>query len=194
MSLLSILLSTWLAKTITNSPSSFSAIISRYFGFDHNATEQNVTWWTPVHIKLIQISSRNPLLNNSNSTTKSISVQIPYSDYPKFHTIVLPLLFIGAILLAALAYFSRIKCTDRGFAWGAVPKLPFGRVDPKAVAASVVKTKEAEAGVDYTIVQGTKNEPIVFALADTLQPLTEEREPGAIMDEGTQYEVEDIPK
>jgi hypothetical protein len=63
-----------------------------------------------------------------------------------------------------------------------------------ATVAAVVKAKEAEPGVDYTIVQGTNKEPVVFALADTLQPLNEERETGGIVDEGTQYELEDIPK
>jgi len=197
MSLLSILLSTWLAKTITNTPSSFSSILGSYFGFDHNQTEQNLTWWTPSHSKLTKIISSNPVLNKSNSTITSIPIKIPYSDYPRFHTIVLPFFFIGAIVLAVLAYYARIKCTDRGFAWGAVPKIPLGRVDPMAAAvtvAAVVKAKEAEPGVDYTIVQGTKEEPVVFALADTMQPLNEERELGGIIDEGTQYELEDIPK
>jgi len=90
-----------------------------------------------------------------------------------------------------------MKCTDRGFAWGAVPKIPLGRVDPMTAAeaaAAIVKAKEAEPGIDYTIVQGTEEEPVVFALADTMQPLNEEREPGNILDEGTQYELEDIPK
>lgn len=130
-------------------------------------------------------------------TTTLKSIQIPYSDYPRFHTIVLPLLFVGAIVLAVIAYYARIKCTDRGFAWGAVPKVPLGRVDPEiaaAAVAAVVKAKEAEPGVDYTIVQGTKEEPIVFSLAETMQPLNEEREAGGIVDEGTQYELEDIPK
>ncbi|UJR31085.1 hypothetical protein I4U23_018593 [Adineta vaga] len=202
MSLLSILLSTWLAKTITHSQTSFSTILSRYFGFDRNETEASLTWWTPLHARLVEITSRNFPLDKTHSvltatTISPKSIQIPYSDYPKFHTIVLPLFFIGAIILAVLAYYARIKCTDRGFAWGAVPSIPFGRIDPKAaavVAASVIQSKEAEPGVDYTIVQGTKDEPIVFALADTLQPLTEEREAGAIVDEGTQYEIEDIPK
>ncbi len=198
MSLLSILLSTWLAKTITNTQTSFTAIFSRYFGFDRNETEQHVTWWTPSHNKLPETKSRNSMSNKTNTTTIStIPIEIPYSDYPKFHTIILPLLFIGAIVLAVMAYYARIKCTDRGFAWGAVPKIPLARVNPKAAAAAivtVVKMKEAEPGVDYTIVQGTKEEPTVFALADTLQPLNEERKPGAIIDEGTQYEIEDIPK
>jgi hypothetical protein len=197
MSLLSILLSTWLAKTITNTPTSFGTILSRYFGFDHNTTEQNITWWTPKHVKIPEISSRNSVSNKSNSTTTPVPIKIPYNDYPKFHTIVLPLFFVGAIILAAIAYYARIKCTDRGFAWGAVPKISLGRADPVAAAAAVeavVKSKEAEPGVDYQIAQGTKDEPVVFTLADTLQPLNEEREPGVIMDEGTQYEIEDIPR
>ncbi len=194
ISLLSILLSTWLAKTITNTPSSFGKILGRYFGFDRNETEPNITWWAPSHIKFPEIRSRETVLNKSNSTTTSIPVIIPYNDYPRFHTIVLPLLFVGAILLAAVAYYARVKCTDRGFAWGAVPKIPLGRIDPMAIVAAVVKEKEAEPGVDYTIVQGTNKEPVVFALADTLQPLNEERETGGIVDEGTQYELEDIPK
>lgn len=198
MSLLSILLSTWLAKTITNSQSSFSTIISRYFGFDRNETEQHLTWWTPLYHRLTDFTSRDTLSNKSDATTTiPIPVHIPYSDYPRFHTIVLPLLFIGAIVFAAMAYYARIKCTNRGFPWGAVPKVPLGRIDPNAAAtviAAVVNEKEAEPGIDYTIVQGTKEEPIVFALADTMQPLNEERDPGCIIDEGTQYELEDIPK
>jgi hypothetical protein len=199
MSLLSILLSTWLAKTITNSPSSFGTVLVRYFGFDRNETEPSLTWWTPLHARLIELASRQSPSseNQSTVTTTSTPIRIPYSDYPKFHIIVLPLLFIGAIVLAVLAYYARMKCTDRGFAWGAVPSIPLGRMDQKAaaaVAATVVKEKEAEPGVDYTIVQGNKEEPVVFALAETLQPLNEEREPGAIVDEGTQYELEDIPK
>jgi hypothetical protein len=198
MSLLSILLSTWLAKTITNTPTSFSTILGRYFGFDRNETEQNLTWWTPSHVRLPERSFQNSRSNKSNSTTtKPVPIKIPYNDYPRFHTIVLPLFFVGAIVLAAMAYYARIKCTDRGFAWGAVPKIPLGRVDPAAAAATVaavVKSKDAEPGIDYEIVQGTKDEPVVFALADTLQPLNEERESGVIMDEGTQYDIEDIPK
>jgi hypothetical protein len=197
MSLLSILLSTWLAKTITNSPSSFGTILGRYFGFDRNDTEQNLTWWTPLHVKLTESITRNRTSNRSNTTTRSIPIRIPYSDYPRFHTIALPLFFVSAIVAAVMAYYARVKCTNRGFAWGAVPKIPLGRVDPSAAAATIaaaVHSKEAEPGVDYTIVQGTKQEPIVFALADTLQPLNEEREPGGIIDEGTQYELEDIPK
>ncbi|CAF0923143.1 unnamed protein product [Adineta ricciae] len=202
MSLLSILLSTWLAKTITHTQSSFGTILGRYFGFDRNETETSLTWWTPLHARIVEMTSRNSPINKTHSKTVKTSassrpIQIPYDDYPKFHTIVLPLFFVGAIILAVLAYYARIKCTDRGFAWGAVPSLPLGRVDPKAavvVAATAIKMKEAEPGIDYTIVQGSKEEPVVFALADTLQPLNEEREPGVIVDEGTQYEIEDIPK
>jgi hypothetical protein len=93
--------------------------------------------------------------------------------------------------LAILAYVARIKCTNRGFAWGAVPKIPLGRVDPKVAIDKIVKVKEAEPGIDYTIVQGTQNESVVFALAETLEPLREE---GDIIDEGTQYEPEDVLK
>ncbi|CAF0718736.1 unnamed protein product [Adineta steineri] len=197
MSLLSILLSTWLAKTITNTPSSFGSILSRYFGFDRNETEPSLTWWTPTHSKSNEIKSRKTQLNKTNSTTAtrlSSTKKIPDDDHPEFHTIVLPLFFVGAIILAALAYYARVRCTNRGFAWGAVPKLPFGRIDPRAAVETVIKAKEEEPGVDYTIVQGTKDEPIVFALADTTQLLNEEREPGVIIDEGTQYDIEDIPK
>jgi len=197
MSLLSILLSTWLAKTITNTPSSFSTILGHYFGFEQNETEQNITWWTPLHIKLTEIISRDMIPNKTNTTTTSVPLRIPYNDYPRFHTIVLPLFFVGAILLAAIAYYARVKCTHRGFAWGAVPKIPLGRVNPIVAAATVaaaVKAKEAEPGVDYTIVQGTKEQPVVFQLAETMQPLNEERELGGIIDEGTQYELEDIPR
>lgn len=198
MSLFSILLSTWLAKTITNTPSSFGSILGRYFGFDRNETEPNLTWWAPVHVKLTEMMSRNTVSNQTNTTTaRPVPIKIPYSDYPRFHTIVLPLLFVGAIVLGAMAYYARIKCTDRGFAWRAVPKIPLQRVDPAiatAAVAAVIKSKEAEPGVDYTIVQGSKEEPAVFALAETLQPLNEEREPGAVVDEGTQYEEEDVLK
>lgn len=191
MSLISIFLSTWLAKTITNSPTSFGSIVSHYFGFDRNITEQYVTWWTPIHVKPNELIARNSSIKNRNATIKTVLPQIPYSDYPNFHTIVLPLLLICAIFLAILAYFARVKCTNRDFAWGAVPKIPLGRVDPKIAIATIVKFKEAEPGVDYTIVQGTKDEPVVFALAETLEPL---REQGDIIDEGTQYEPEDVLK
>lgn len=197
MSLLSILLSTWLAKTITNTPSSFGKILGRYFGFDRNDTEDHLTWWTPVHIKPTELAARQATTKKNNTSTNSVPVRIPYSDYPYFHTIVLPLFFIGAAIFAVIAYYARVKCTTRGFAWGAVPKIPLGRIDPQTTAATVaavVKAKEAEPGVDYTIVQGTKEEPMVFTLAETLQPLNEEREAGTIVDEGTQYEPEDIPK
>ena len=194
MSLLSILLSTWLAKTITNTPSSFGTILGRYFGFDRNDTEENLTWWTPMHAKPTELASRQATSNKSNSSTKPVPIRIAYNDYPYFHTVVLPLFFIGAFIFAAAAFYARVKCTARGFAWGAVPKVPLGRVDPRATAAAVVKAKEAEPGIDYTIVQGTKEEPAVFALAETLQPLNEEREPGAVVDEGTQCEPGDIPK
>jgi hypothetical protein len=191
MSLLSILLSTWLAKTITNTQTSFSSIVTHYFGFDRNETEPHLTWWTPQHMKPNEIISRNSSKKKSNLTTKFELVKIPYSDYPNFHTIVLPLLFICSILLAALAYYARVKCTNRDFAWGAVPKIPLGRMDPMMTAAAIVKAKEAEPGIDYTIVQGTNEEPVVFALAETLQPLREE---GDIIDEGTQYDPEDLLK
>jgi len=192
MSLLSIFLSTWLAKTITNSPTSFSSIVSHYFGFDRNYTQKDLTWWTPIPVKLNENISRNSSINkNKNSTTKFIPLKIPYSDYPNFHTIVLPLLFICSILLGVLAYYARVKCTNRDFAWGAVPKVPLSRVDPMFATAAIVKAKEAEPGIDYTIVQGTKEEPVVFALAEIHQPLREE---GDIIDEGTQYESEDVLK
>ena len=188
MSLASILLSTWLAKTITNTPTSFGSIVSHYFGFDRNDSEKYITWWTPIHIK----SNEFILKNNSDHTIrKSVLLEIPYSDYPNFHTIVLPLLFICSIVLAALAYYARVKCTNRDFAWGAVPKIPLGRVDPAIAIATIAKTKEAEPGVDYAIVQGTKEEPVVFTLAETLQPLREE---GDIIDEGTQYDPDDVLK
>ncbi len=191
MSLVSIFLSTWLAKTITNSPTSFGSIVSHYFGFDRNGTEQYLTWWTPIHVKSNKLISKNSSINISNTTIKSVLLEIPYSDYPTFHTIVLPLLFICSILLAVLAYFARVKCTNRDFAWGAVPKIPLGRIDAKIALAAIVKAKEPQPGVDYTIVQGTKEEPVVFALAETLEPLREE---GDIIDEGTQYEPEDVLK
>jgi len=191
MSLVSIFLSTWLAKTITNSPTSFGSIVSHYFGFDKNGTEQHLTWWTPIHVKPNELISKNSSINISNTTIKSVLLKIPYNDYPNFHTIVLPLLFICSILLAVFAYFARVKCTNRDFAWGAVPKIPLGRVDAKAALASIVKAQEARPSIDYTIVQGTKDEPVVFALAETLEPLREE---GDIIDEGTQYESEDVLK
>jgi len=135
---------------------------------------------------------KNSSINISNTTTtKSNLLQIPYNDYPNFHTIVLPILFICSILLAVLAYFARVKCTNRDFAWGAVPKIPLGRIDPTIAMATIIKAKEAEPGIDYTIVQGTKDEHAVFALADTLEPLRVE---GDIVDEGTQYEPEDVLK
>lgn len=197
MSLLSILLSTWLAKTITNTSSSFSTILGRYFGFDRNDTEENLTWWKPMHAKATELTGRQDTSNKMNSSTNPVFIRIPYNDYPRFHTIVLPLFFVAAFICAAIAYYARVKCTARGFAWGAVPKVPLGRVDPRTTAAAVaavVKAKDAEPGVDYTIVQGTKEEPAVFTLAETLQPLNEERDAGAVVDEGTQYESEDIPK
>ena len=129
----------------------------------------------------------------TNSTEKKTTQFARFSKdtHPLFHALVLPILFICSIFLAILAFYARIKCTDRNFAWGAVPKLPFGRVDP----SKVFKEKEAEAGIDYTIVQGTKEEPVVFALAETLKPLNEiERQPDKVVDEGTQYESSDVPK
>ncbi|CAF0955832.1 unnamed protein product [Rotaria sordida] len=197
VSLLSILLSTWLAKTISNTPSSFGSILSHYFGFDRNETEPNHTWWTPLHIKSIEKTSRKFLLNTTNSTIISHPKKISHNDHTNFHIIVLPLVLIGAIVFAIIAYYARVKCTARDFSWGAVPKIPLGRVDPNLTAVtvpSIAKTKQAEPGVDYTIVQGTKEQPVVFALAETLLPLKEECEPGGLIDEGTQYESEDVPK
>lgn len=191
MSLISIFLSTWLAKTITNTPTSFGTIVSHYFGFDRNGSEQYLTWWTPVHVKPNELLTNNSMIQRDNTTRKPRFFQIPFRDYPTFHTVVLPLLFIGAIVLAVLAYFARIKCTNRDFAWGAVPRIPLGRVDPKVSLATIAKAKEAEPGIDYTIVQGTKDEPVVFAIAETLEPLREE---GDVVDEGTQYEPEDLLK
>ena len=197
ISLLSILLSTWLAKTITHSQTSFTTILSRYFGFARNETEQTQTWWRPIHIPNPEAAAaRESSANLSEpTTTTSKPVRLPYSDYPGFHTIVLPLLFIGAIVLAVLAYYARIKCTHRNFAWGAVPKMPIERVNMEAViAAATAKGKEAQPDVDYTIVQGANDETVVFALAETLQPLNEERPQGSIVDEATQYNLEDVPK
>lgn len=187
MSLISIFLSTWLAKTITNTSSSFGSIVSHYFGFDRNGTEQYLTWWTPVHVKPNELAA----LNRTNVTKHAPQLKIPYTDYPNFHTIVLPLLFICAILLAIFSYVARVKCTNRDFAWGAVPKIPLERIDPKIAMEAIIKVKEAEPGVDYTIVQGTKDEPVVFALAETLEPL---RQQGDIVDEGTQYDSDDVLK
>ena len=191
MSLISIFLSTWLAKTITNTPASFGTIVSHYFRFDRNDTEQYLTWWTPIHVKPNELIMNQSSIKRENSTRKSTFFRIPYGDYPLFHTIVLPLLIIGSILLAILAFFARIKCTNRDFAWGAVPRIPLGRVDPKLTMATIIKAQEAEPGIDYTIVQGTKDEPTVFAIAETLEPLREE---GDIVDEGTQYEADDVLK
>ena len=192
MSLISIFLSTWLAKTITNSPTSFGTIVSHYFGFDRNVSEEYLTWWTPVHVKPNELVTNQSLtIQRDNTTRKPKFFRIPFGDYPTFHTVVLPLLFIGSIVLAVLAFFARIKCTNRDFAWGAVPRIPLGRVDPKVALATIVKAKEAEPGIDYTIVQGTKDEPVVFAIAETLEPLREE---GDIIDEGTQYEPDDVLK
>lgn len=192
MSLISIFLSTWLAKTITNSPTSFGTIVSHYFGFDRNVSEEYLTWWTPVHVKPNELVTNQSLtIQRDNTTRKPKFFRIPFGDYPTFHTVVLPLLFIGSIVLAVLAFFARIKCTNRDFAWGAVPRIPLGRVDPKVALATIVKAKEAEPGIDYTIVQGTKDEPVVFAIAETLEPL---REDGDIIDEGTQYEPDDVLK
>ncbi|CAF2645068.1 unnamed protein product [Rotaria sp. Silwood2] len=199
VSLLSLLLSAWLAKTISNTPSSIGTILSHYFGFDRNETEPNLTWWTPLHIELNENTFRESLLNKNNSTIilKPKTNSNSHSDHSNFHRIVLPLVFIGAILLAIMAYYARVKCTARDFTWGAVPKIPLGRVDPKLASVTVdarIKTKQAEPGVDYTIVQGTKKQPVVFALVETLLPLKEECEPGVMIDEGTQYELKDIPK
>ena len=198
VSLLSILLSTWLAKTIAHSPSSFGTILSRYFGFDRNDTEKILTWWTPIRGQLPEVLLVRTVLLDHNQSTSTIEpatvLRNSYDDYPRFHTIVLPLLFIGAIVLAVLAYYARVRCTHRNFAWGAVPKIPMGRVDPKMAAAAAMKGKEAEAGVDYTIVQGTKQDPVMFALAETLEPLTQERPVGGIVDEASQYDADDIPK
>ena len=72
--------------------------------------------------------------------------------------------------------------------------MPMRSVDMETVLAATVKDKEAQPGVDYTIVQGTQDEPVVFALAETLKPLNEEHPPGSIIDEATQYSPEDIPK
>lgn len=187
MSLISIFLSTWLAKTITNTPSTFGSIVSHYFGLDRNGTEQYLTWWTPVHVKPNDLTA----LNRTNTTKHLPRLKIPYTDYPNFHTIVLPLLFICAILLAIFAYVARVKCTNRDFAWGAVPKIPLERIDPKIALQAIMKVKEAEPGVDYTIVQGTNDEPVVFALAETLEPL---RQQGDIIDEATQYDSDDVLK
>ena len=188
MSILSILLSTWLAKTITNSPTSFGSIVSHYFGFDLNETEPYLTWWTPVHLKPSELAA----LNTSNQSTKRIlPLKLPYSDYPNFHTIVLPLLFICSIVLAGLAYYARVKCTHRDFAWGAVPKIPLDRIEELTgiEIETIVNGKQAEPGVDYAIVQGTADEPAVFTLAEKLEPVREE---GDIIDEGTQYESDDL--
>ena len=186
MSLLSILLSTWLAKTITNSPASFGAIVTRYFGFHLNETEPKLTWWTPIALKSHENLTPRSRNDSGNRTNQFVPLKIPYSDYPTFHTIVLPLLFVASVLLAGLAYYGRVRCTNRDLAWGAVPKIPLGRVDPTSP-----KTTHAEPGIDYTIVQGTKEEPVVFSLAETLEPL---REKGDIIDEGTQCDPEDVIK
>jgi hypothetical protein len=154
-------------------------------------TEPYLTWWTPIHVKPNELIPVNSSMNLTKTKTKPVRVEIPYSDYPNFHTIVLPLLFLCSIFLAVLAYFARVKCTNRDFAWGAVPKIPLGRVDRKIALATIIQAKEAEPGIDYTIVQGTKEEPVVFALAETLEPLRNE---GDIVDEGTQYESEDVLK
>ena len=186
MSVLSILLSTWLAKTITNSTASFGSIVSHYFGFDRNETEPYLTWWTPVHLKASELAALNA---TAQPPQKSLPLKIPYSDYPNFHTIVLPLLFICSIVLAGLAYYARVRCTHRDLAWGAVPKIPLDRVDPFTVMETMAKAKQAEPSVDYAIVQGTADEPVVFALREQLEPVREE---GDIVDEGTQYEADDL--
>lgn len=184
MSLLSILLSTWLAKTITKSPTSFGSIVSHYFGFDRNESESDLTWWTPVHQSYL--SDKSKLLDLNTKEISPQPLKIPYNDHPNFHTIVLPLLFICSILLGILAFYARVKCTHRDFAWGAVPKIPLDRVDP------TIQLKEIPSpAIDYTIVQGTNDQPVVFAVTEPLEP---ERETGDIIDEGTQYDSDDIPK
>lgn len=184
MSLLSILLSTWLAKTITNSPTSFGSIVSHYFRLERNSSESDLTWWTPVHQS--SLVDRSQITRPSNQHSHPSPLKIPYNDYPNFHRIVLPLLFIGSVLLAILAFYARVKCTHRDFAWGAVPKIPLDRV-----VEPIPKAKEPTPAMDYAIVQGTTNEPVVFAV---VEPVEAERQTGDIVDEGTQYELEDIPK
>ena len=115
-----------------------------------------------------------------------IALKIPFSDYPNFHLIVLPLLFICSILLGVLAFYARVKCTHRDFAWGAVPKIPLD------LLGSTIKPHEiSPAAIDYTIVQGTSDQPVIFAVTEPAEP---ERETGVIIDEGTQYDPDDIPK
>lgn len=82
-----------------------------------------------------------------------------------------------------------MKCTHRDFAWGAVPKIPLDRIEELTGIEIITKLKQAEPGIDYAIVQGTADEPAVFALAENVEPVREE---GDIVDEGTQYESDDL--
>ncbi|CAF1199424.1 unnamed protein product [Rotaria sp. Silwood1] len=191
LSLISILLSTWVAKTITNSPTSLGTVFSYYFGLHRNNTEQYVTWWTPVHITSKELISQDFSIKTINTTIKTVQVKIHYNEYSIFYTIILPFLFVCAIFLAILAYYARVQCTKHDFAWGIIPKLSLENVDPMIVKKSIIKTREVESNIDYIIVQGTKEKSVMFTLADKLQPLYEE---GDIIDEGTQYELEDILK
>ncbi|CAF2548989.1 unnamed protein product [Rotaria sp. Silwood2] len=191
LSFTSILLSIWVAKTITNSTISLGTIFSYYFDLDRNNTEQYITWWTPIHMKSKELVSKSFSIKTTNTTIKTALVKIHHNEFPIFHTIILPFLFICSIFLAILAYYARVQCTTHDFACGAIPKLLFESVDSMITKNPIVKTREVESNIDYIIVQGTKEKSIIFALADKLQPLYEE---GDIVDEGTQYEPEDILK
>ncbi|CAF0968407.1 unnamed protein product [Rotaria sordida] len=193
VSLISVLLSTWIARTITNSPTSLGTIVSYYFGLDHNNTEQYITWWTPIHIKSKELISKNFSIKTFTTTTtiKTVPIKLHYNEYSIFRMIILPFLFMCSIFLAILAYYARVQCTKYNFAWGTVPKISFENGDSIIAKKTIVKMRAIEPNIDYVIVHGAKEEPDRFALADTSQPLHEN---GDIIDEGTQCEPEDILK
>lgn len=118
ISLISIFLSAWLAKTITDSSMSFNQILHRYLGIDRNESESSVRWWKPVEFNSSVGFDINLFAIQKSTTTMPIT-----DDYHRFRMIGLPCLLIASIILAIITFYTRMKYNTHRFTCIKVPRI-----------------------------------------------------------------------
>ena len=168
ISFISILLSTWLAQTITDNPEPLAKVLGRYFHLDQNQneSESNLKWWRPKHILLQQVSSQENIISKIHRTDQQF---LSFNESPRFYSIALPLVGLGAIILAILAFYIRVQCTDRNFAWGAIPKgaqngsfeMPNGTKNKTSFESRVDRAPEHETAIFLEDIVRTSVSPVV---------------------------------
>ncbi|CAF1011685.1 unnamed protein product [Didymodactylos carnosus] len=213
ISVISIVVSAWLAKTITNTPTKFGTIIGNIVFGNKTDVEQPIIFWQPISLsnaetsveRTFQISNdvSNSTNNFHNVTTRSTQRNVVSEKIRTiFETVIIPILFVLSIAFGILAFYLRLRCTGKfvfskfpvvyngllvyfvaiSFAWGAVPKMPLLKI--------AEPDKQGENQIDFRIIQGTQDKPVVFSLAETLRPLKGEEG----IEESTQYETKDTPR